>query len=143
MTDEIETETNEPVRLNNAYLKAQALQLTGDSAAIVEILRRSSFRQIADQIHALNPLPYGGYDEWIEVDSSGHNFGPRPEFPPTETDEVYGYPFADLTVEEYDRQVAEETALQAIEFEIEADLATLERGHQLAVDAVKERRRAT
>jgi hypothetical protein len=125
-----ETETDEPVKLNNAYWKAQALQLQGDSAAIVEILRQSSFRQIADRIHFLNPLPYEGYN-WQ---------GEEPEFPPTKTDEVYGYPFADLTVEEYDRQVAEETALQAIEFEIEADLATLERGHQLALDAIKARR---
>jgi hypothetical protein len=143
MTDETEIETDEPVRLNQAYLKAKALQLTGDSATIVEILRRSSFRQIADQIHVLNPLPYGGYDDWIEVDSSGHNFGPRPEFPPTEADAMYRYPFADLTVKEYDRQVAEETALHAMEAEIEADLAILEARHQLAVDAIKARRHAT
>jgi hypothetical protein len=53
---------------------------------------------------------------------------------------MYGRPFKNLTVKEYDRQAAEETALQAIQFEIEADLATLERGHQLAVDAIKARR---
>jgi len=131
MTTEIQT--NEPVKLNNAYLKAQALQLTGDSAAIVEILRRSSFRQIADRIHYLNPLPYEG-SNWQ---------GEEPEFPPTEADEMYGYPFADLTVAEYDRQVAEETALQVLEAGVEADLATLDTMHQLAVDAVKARRHAT
>jgi hypothetical protein len=125
-----EIETDEPVRLNQAYLKAQALQLTGDSAAIVEILRRSSFRQIADRIHYLNPLPYEGYN-WQ---------GEEPEFPPTEADDMYGRPFKNLTVKEYDRQVAEETALQVLEFEIEADLAILEAGHQLAVDAIKARR---
>jgi hypothetical protein len=125
-----EIETDEPVRLNQAYLKAQALQLQGDSVAIVDILRRSSFGQIADRIHYLNPLPYEGYN-WT---------GSEPEFPPTETDEVYGYPFADLTVAEYDRQVAEETALQVLEAKIEADLATLEAEHQLAVDAIKARR---
>jgi hypothetical protein len=128
MTDEIETD--EPVRLNNAYLKAQALQLQGDSATIVEILRGVSFRQIADRIHFLNPLPYEGYN-WQ---------GEEPEFPPTEADVMYGYPFAKLTVKEYDRQVAEETALQAMEAEIDADLATLEAGHQLALDAIKARR---
>jgi hypothetical protein len=125
-----EIATDEPVRLNQAYLKAQALQLQGDSATIVEILRGLSFRQIADRIHFLNPLPYEGYN-WQ---------GPEPEFPPTETDDMYGRPFKNLTVKEYDRQVAEETALQAMEAGIEADLATLERGHQLAVDAIKARR---
>ena len=128
MTDNIETD--EPVKLNNAYLKAKALQLTGDSAAIVEILRGLSFRQIAQRIHFLNPLPYEG-SNWQ---------GEEPEFPPTEADAMYGYPFADLTVEEYDRQVAEETALQAMEAEIEADLAILEAEHQLDVDAIKSRR---
>ena len=136
----IEIETDGPVRLNNAYLKAQALQLTGDSATIVDVLRRSSFRQIADQIHALNPLPYGGYDNWVEVDSSGRSFGPRPEFPPTEADAMYGYPFANLTVEEYDRQVAEETALQVLEAEIEADLAILNTRYQFGVAEIKARR---
>jgi hypothetical protein len=131
MTTEIQTD--EPVKLNNAYWKAQALGLQGDSAAIVEILRRSSFRQIADRIHFLNPLPYEG-SNWQ---------GEDPEFPPTETDAMYGYPFADLTVEEYDRQAAEETALQVLEAGIEAELATLEAGHQLAVDAIKARRHAT
>ena len=128
MTDNIETD--EPVRLNQAYLKAQALQLTGDSAAIVKILRGLSFGQIADRIHYLNPLPYEGYN-WQ---------GPEPEFPPTETDDMYGYPFAKLTVKEYDRQVAEETALQVLEAKIEADLATLDTLTQLAVDAIKARR---
>jgi hypothetical protein len=128
MTTEIQTD--EPVKLNNAYLKAQALQLQGESAAIVEISRQSSFRQIADRIHYLNPLPYEG-SNWQ---------GEEPEFPPTEADAMYGYPFADLTVAEYDRQVAEETALQVLEAEIEADLATLNTMHQLAVDAVKARR---
>jgi hypothetical protein len=128
MTSEIETD--EPVRLNNAYLKAQALGLQGDSAAIVDVLRRSSFRQIADRIHFLNPLPYEGYN-WQ---------GPEPEFPPTKADEMYGYPFAKLTVKEYERQVAEETALQVLEAKIEADLATLDTMNQLAVDAIKARR---
>jgi hypothetical protein len=131
MTDEIQTD--EPVRLNNAYLKSQALQLTGDSAAIVKILRGLSFGQIADRIHYLNPLPYEG-SNWQ---------GEEPEFPPTEADEMYGRPFKNLTVKEYDRQVAEETALQVMEAEIEADLATLEAGHELAMDAVKARRNAT
>jgi hypothetical protein len=128
MTTEIQTD--EPVRLNQAYLKAQALQLTGDSAAIVEILRGLSFRQIADRIHFLNPLPYEG-SNWQ---------GPEPEFPPTETDDMYGYPFADLTVEEYDRQAAEETALQVLEFEIEADLAILNTRYQFGVAEIKARR---
>ena len=102
-----------------------------------------SFRQIADQILVLNPLPYGGYDHWIEVDSNGHEFGPRPEFPPTQLDLEYGKPFENLTVEEYERQAAEEEALFEVETKIAEEVALLEEYHIMGLEAIKARHYAT